>query len=70
MCIVLKKVDSNTNSDTIKDFKGILKLVSPQNFGFIEYVFIEPKLIEEKKLTKGQLVNGRAILSFNKRKNE
>ncbi len=68
--LTVKKADSNTRSDAIKNFEGNLKLVSSQNFGFIEDVFIEPKLVEEKRLTEGQLVNGRAILSFNKKKNE
>lgn len=65
-----KKADSNVSSDAMKDFEGTIKVVSPQNFGFIEDIFIEPKIIEKNKLTEGQQVKGRAILSFNKKKNE
>lgn len=65
-----KKADSNVASDAMKDFEGTIKVISPQNFGFIEDIFVEPKIIEESKLTDGQQVNGRAILSFNKKKNE
>lgn len=65
-----KKVDSSIKSDAIKNFKGALKLVPPQNFGFVEDVFIDSKIVETHKLTNGQTVNGRAILSFNKKKNE
>lgn len=68
--LTAKKVDSNTKSDAIKDFEGTIKVISPQNFGFIEDIFIEPKIIEESKLADGQTVNGRAILSFNRKKNE
>lgn len=68
--LTAKKVDSNVTSDAMKDFEGTIKIISPQNFGFIEDIFIEPKIIEESKLTDGQKVKGRAILSFNKRKNE
>jgi len=68
--LTAKKSDSILTSEAIKDFEGILKVISPQNFGFIEDIFIEPKIIEEKKLTDGQPVNGRALLSFNKKKNE
>lgn len=68
--LTAKKVDSNTTSEAIKFFKGILKIIPPQNYGFIEDIFIEPKIIEEKKLTNGESVNGRSILSFNKKKNE
>lgn len=65
-----KKADFNMQSDAIKDFEGTIKVISPQNFGFIEDIFIEPKIIEDNKLTNGQPVKGRAILSFNKKKNE
>ena len=65
-----KKADSNVTSDAIKGFEGTIKVISPQNFGFIEDIFVEPKIIEESKLTDGQQVKGRAILSFNKKKNE
>ncbi len=65
-----KKADSNVESDAIKDFEGTIKVISPQNFGFIENIFVEPKIIEESKLADGQHVKGRAILSFNKKKNE
>jgi len=64
------KVDSDISSDAIKKFEGILKVVSPQNFGFVEDTFIEPKMIEAKKLIDGATVNGKGILSFNKKKNE
>jgi len=65
-----KKSDSILTSEAIKDFEGILKVISPQNFGFIEDIFIEPKLIQDNNLNDGQSVKGRAILSFNKKKNE
>ncbi len=65
-----KKADSNVTSDAIKGFEGTIKVISPQNFGFIEDIFIEPKIIEDSKLSDGQAVKGRAILSFNKKKNE
>lgn len=68
--LTAKKTDSNVTSDIMKDFEGTIKVISPQNFGFIEDIFIEAKIIEESKLTDGQLVKGRAILSFNKKKNE
>lgn len=68
--LTAKKIDSDVKSDALKDFEGTIKIISPQNFGFIEDIFIDPKIIEESKLTDGQTVKGRAILSFNKKKNE
>lgn len=68
--LTAKKAASNEKSDAIKDFEGTIKIISPQNFGFMEDIFLEPKIVEESKLTDGQPVKGRAILSFNKKKNE
>lgn len=68
--LTAKKADSYVTSDAMKDFEGPIKVISPQNFGFIEDIFIEPKIIKASKLTDGQPIKGRAILSFNKKKNE
>jgi hypothetical protein len=68
--LTVKKAESNEISDSIKDFEGAVKVISPQNLGFIENIFIEPKIIEDSKITHGQFVKGRALLSFNKKKNE
>lgn len=66
--LTAKEADSNAISTTLKSFEGTLRLVSPQNFGFVEDIFIEPKLIHLGKFDEGQLVAGRAIQTFNKRK--
>ena len=68
--LTAKEAGSGVTSDAIKDFEGTVKVISPQNFGFIEDIYIEPKLVKESKLTDGQIVIGRAIRSFNKKKNE
>ena len=65
-----KKADSNLTSEAIRAYEGTLKVISPQNFGFADDVFIEPKLVQENNLTNGQTLTGKAILSFNKKKNE
>lgn len=65
-----KKVESNVTCEAVKDFEGTIKVITPQNFGFIEDIFVEPKIIEKSKLSDGQPVKGRALLSFNKKKNE
>lgn len=65
-----KKAEANIKSDAIIDFNGKLKLITPHNFGFVDDVFIEPRLIQNNKLTDGQTLTGKGILSFNKKKNE
>ena len=67
--LTAKKAEPNITSEATKNFDGTLKLISPQNFGFIEDVFIEPKLIQDNNHTDGQILTGKAILSFNKKKN-
>jgi hypothetical protein len=47
-----------------------LSFITPQHYGIIEYIFIEYKIIEDCKLADGQTVRGRAMLSFNKKKNQ
>ncbi len=68
--LTAKKAESNTKCEAINNFKGNLRLITPHNFGFIEDVFIEPKLIQKNNLADGQNATGKAILSFNKKKNE
>ena len=65
-----KKAEQNLTSDAIRDFEGTLKVVSPQKFGFADDVFIEPKQIQDNNLKDGEALTGKAILSFNKKKNE
>ncbi len=68
--LTLQKADDKLDTDALKDFQGSLKIISPQNFGFIEDVFLEPKLIQDNKLSDGIEYRGRAILSYNKKKKE
>lgn len=68
--LTAKKAEPNLTTEAIMSFEGILNVISPQNFGFVEDVFIEPTVIQVKNLTKGQTLSGKAILSFNKKRNE
>lgn len=65
-----ENAEIGATSSAIKTFKGNLMIIPPQNFGFINDVYIEPKIIEQKVYQNGQMLNGRAILSFNRKKNE
>jgi hypothetical protein len=56
--------------ESIKSFENSVKVITPHNFGFVEDVFIEPRLINSKSISDGQTIKGKAILSFNKKKNE
>ena len=66
----IKKASEDSVCDAIKDFQGKLKLRESVNFGFVEDVFIEPNLIVKHELKNKDMLEGKAILSFNKKKNE
>ena len=65
----IKKVTDKTPCDAIKEFSGILKMREPASFGFVDDVFIEPNLIVTHGLNKDDAIRGKAVLSFNKKKN-
>lgn len=66
---IKKKLDE-TKCAAIKEFHGEIKIKESANFGFVENVFITPKLIDEMKIAHNQEIIGKAILSFNKKKEE
>jgi hypothetical protein len=65
-----RKAESGSESVALRDFNGILKVITPHMFGFADDVFIDPKTIEENNLKDSDSLIGKAILSFNKKKNE
>lgn len=68
--LTAKMSDENNDMEALKQFENTLKVIAPHNFGFVEDVFVEPSLITESNLVNGQHVKGKAMLSFNKKKNE
>ena len=66
----IKKSSSDSVCNAIKDFQGNLKMREPASFGFVEDIFVEPSLIVKHELNKNDMIKGKAILSFNKKKNE
>lgn len=66
--VSIKKIPNETSCDVIKEFNGNLTRSELTNFGFVGEIFIEPKLIVINKLKSGNLLTGKAILSFNKKK--
>jgi hypothetical protein len=68
--LTIRTVDSHFTTEALKYFEGILKIIFPHNFGFVDDVFVGPEFIKNSKLIDRQTVSGKAILSFNKKKNE
>jgi len=68
--LTAKKIEKNVELDAIKEFKGLLRIITPQGFGFVEDIFVEPRIINDNKLINNNEIEGKAILSFNKKKDE
>ena len=56
--------------DIVIKVKGSLRQNEGQNFGFIDDVFISPELITKNNLKNADYLEGLALQSFNKKKNE
>lgn len=66
----LKKADTDENEEFFRNFKGVLKIIQPTAFGLADEVFIDPGLVKIHMLTAGQTVKGKAMLSYNKKKEQ
>lgn len=53
---------------SIKEVSGIIRIPENKHFGFLDDVFITQELIEAKNLKTGDSVDGKAMLSFDKKK--
>jgi len=56
------------NCKAIKVFEAPLTLIQPHNFGFAGDVFVAPQLVQKYQLVHGQILSGKALLSFDARK--
>ena len=68
--LTIKKLSGDIESEAVKQFEGVARINESANFGFVDNVFVEPKLVKSFGLGQGQQVTGEAILSFNKKKND
>jgi len=65
----IRKITDEITCEALKQFSGNLKMKESANFGFVDDVFIDPKLIVKHQLNKDDLIKGKAVLSFNKKRN-
>ena len=64
------KEDDNITHEALKDFCGEVNIINNSNIGFVDNIFISTNLIQEKNISNNQIVNGKAIISFDKKKNK
>lgn len=68
--LTARKAGAEDVSDATRSFAGTFKLLSPHSFGFVDDVFMDPAIVKRYKLENEVAITGKAILSFNKKKNE
>jgi len=70
--LTLKKADDNLKNEckAYKEVTGNIRILEGKNFGFLEDVFVSPDLIIANDLKNQDNITGKAILSFNKGKNQ
>lgn len=68
--LTLRKAKIIDNCEAVKSFQGNLKMQEGKLFGFVGKIMIEQGLIESNQLKHGDNVAGKAIMSFNKKKNQ
>lgn len=68
--LTTNKLDSSTECEAVKPFEHSFKLIQNLGIGFADNIFIDPHLIKKHNLVDGMQISGKAILTFNKKKEE
>lgn len=63
-----RPADADTPCKAVKEFEGPLKLIPSAPIGFVAEVLIPPPLIQQHGLSHGQVLRGKAVLSFDKKR--
>jgi len=66
--LTIKRVTEEVDMPALKDFRGKISIKAPAGFGFIDNIFVEPNLINRHNINDDQLIEGKALLSYNKKK--
>jgi hypothetical protein len=70
--LTLKKADENLQKEckAYKEVSGNIRILEGKNFGFLEDVFVSPDTLKANSLKNHDNITAKAILSFNKGKNQ
>jgi tetratricopeptide (TPR) repeat protein len=70
--LTLKKtsVSSDFTSEVLKEVSGAIRIPEGKIFGFLEGMFVSPDVIKENSIFDGNEISGKAILTFNKKKDD
>jgi hypothetical protein len=68
--LTANRQDKDTPTEAIRTYNGILKIKQKANLGFVDDVFISQDLLKASGMPDGSNVKGRAMLSYNKKREE
>jgi hypothetical protein len=68
LSLSMAKQDEQT--EALKLFEGNIRIKEGSDFGFVGDIFIEPSILKRYNFINNQEISGKAILSFNKKKNQ
>lgn len=63
-----RKISPDTKIDAIKKFEGWFQKIPNKNFGFVDDIFVNSEIINKYSLSDSQILKGKAILSYDKKK--
>jgi hypothetical protein len=68
---VLSLINANEDdiSEAISSFEGHIRIKDGAEFGFVNDIFIDPKIVKRNNYSNNQEISGKALLTFNKKKN-
>lgn len=68
--LTLGKTEAQPDAPIVRDFEGKISIHKDNPFGFVGDIFIDPATVRQQKLADGASVRGRAILSFNRKRQD
>ena len=70
--LTIEKVENGSNVELpcLKEISGVIRIPENKSFGFIDDVFIPPYIVESAELIDGKNLSVKAIISYNKNKDE
>jgi len=67
--LTIKPAQETDTCEALQTFSGKISIKPDSNFGFVNDIFIEPKLLSAVSVANNQQISGKYIPSFNKKKN-
>lgn len=67
---IIKSNNEKLQEEYVKDFLGNIYIPMGKDFGFVESIFVSPQLCRKYSLSNGNFIKGKAIQTFDKKKNK